>query len=53
MSLAETFTLEHRMESCFECLIIPKKQVQDRSKEFLRNKNDINKKISWKSLRLQ
>ena len=40
-------TLENGIESCLECLTIPRKQVQDYSKEFLRNKN--NKKISWKS----
>ena len=43
------FTLEHGIESCFECLIIPRKQVQDCSNEFIRNKNNINKKLSWKS----
>ena len=48
MSLAKMFTLKQRIESCFQCLIIPRK-VQDRSKEFLQNKNNINKKISWKS----
>ena len=37
-------TPEHRIESCFECLTIPRKQVQDCSKEFLQNKNN-NKKI--------
>ena len=42
-------TMEHRKESCFECLIIPRKQVQDCSKEFLQNENNISKKISWKS----
>ena len=29
-----------------KCVQIPRKQVQDRSKEFLRNKNNINKKSS-------
>ena len=53
MSLAETFTLEQGIEGCFECLIIPRKQVPDPSKEFLRNKNNINKNISWKSHRSQ
>ena len=34
-----------------KCILIPRKQVQDRSKEFLGNKNYIDKKrkISWKS----
>ena len=45
-------TLEHRIESCFECLSIPIKQVQDRSKEFLQDKS-YSKKISWKSHRSQ
>ena len=45
-------TLEHGIESCFKCLTTPMKQVQDRSKEFLRNKIN-NKKISWKSHRSQ
>ena len=47
-------TLEHGIESCLECLLISRKQVQDCSKEFLRNKNDNNsKKISWESHRSQ
>ena len=33
--------LKHRIESCFECLTIPRKQIQDRSKEFLQNKSKI------------
>ena len=37
------FTLEHRIESYFDCLTIPRKQVQDPSKKFLQNKNN-NKK---------
>ena len=49
LSLALTSTLEHGIESCFEFLTIPRKQVQDRSKEFLGNENNNNKKISWKS----
>ena len=40
--------LEHRIESCFECLTIPRKQIQDHSKEFLQNKSNNNEKISWK-----
>ena len=42
-------TLEHGIESCFKCLIILIEQVQDRSEEFLQNKNNDNKKISWKA----
>ena len=44
-------TREYGIESYFECLIIPRKQVQDHSKEFTKNKNNNNdnKKISWKS----
>ena len=42
-------TLEHGIESCFKCLIILREQVQDRSEEFLQNKNNDNKKISWKA----
>ena len=52
MSLVETFTLEHGIESCFECLILSRK-VQDHSTEFLRNKNNINKNISRKCHWLQ
>ena len=42
----------HGIESYFKCLTIPSKQVQDRSKEFIQNKNNNNnknnnKKISW------
>ena len=37
------------MESCFECLTVPRKQVKDRLKEFLRNKNNNKRKISGKS----
>ena len=37
-------TFEHRIESCFQCLTIPRKQVQDRSKEFIQNKSNNNKK---------
>ena len=37
-----------------KCVYIPRKQVQDRSKEYLGNKNKINKKrIYWKSHRSQ
>ena len=62
---AEDSILKHGIESCFECLTTPRKQVQDCSKEFLPNKNTTNnnnnnknnnnnnnnnnKKISWKS----
>ena len=52
MLLAYTFTLGHGIESCFECLIIPRK-VQDCSKQFLRNKNNFNKNIFWKSHQYQ
>ena len=42
-------TLKQGIESCLECLTIPRKQVRDHSKEFLQNKSNNNKKISWKS----
>ena len=42
-------TLEHRTESCFKCLTIPRIQIQDHSKEFMQSKSNNNKKISWKS----
>ena len=48
-------TLDHGIESCFQCLTISRKQ--NRSKEILGNKNknnnnnnnNNNRKISWKS----
>ena len=42
-----------RNRNCFECLTIPRKQIQDHSKEFLWNKNNNDEKISWKSYWLQ
>ena len=42
-------TLKDRIENCFECLTVPRKQVQDCSKEFQQNKNINDKKVSWKS----
>ena len=48
MSLGWMSTLEHGIESCFKCLIIPRKKVQDHSKGFPWNKKN-NKRFPGKA----
>ena len=42
-------TLEYRIESCFECLTIPRKPVQNLSKKLLQNKDNNKKRFLGKT----
>ena len=46
---AEQIKRKQICSACFANVQIPRKQVQDLSKEFLGNNNNNNKKTSWKS----